>query len=121
LHGGLYGEGGRRLAAEYLKLREKPTGMCVTNEAAAAIFILEMQRAGVQVPRDLSVVSHDDTPIAQCCAVPLTTVSHPVNAIAGHVVKMLCSRLDGSYDGAPRTVVVRGELVPRQSAAPPEV
>jgi DNA-binding LacI/PurR family transcriptional regulator len=65
----------------------------------------------------VSVVSHDDIPIAQCCAVPLSTVSHPVEAIAGEVVEMLCSRLDGSYSGPPRTSVLRGELVQRQSAA----
>jgi LacI family repressor for deo operon, udp, cdd, tsx, nupC, and nupG len=117
LHGGLYVEGGQKLAAEFLKLRQKPTGICVTNETVAAKFIIEVQRAGMQVPGDLSVVSHDDTPMAQCCAVPLTTISHPVEAIAGTVVEMLCSRLDGSYSGEPRTSILRGELVQRQSAA----
>jgi DNA-binding LacI/PurR family transcriptional regulator len=34
-------------------------------------------------------------------------------------VEMLLSRLDGSYVGPPRHVKVRGELIIRESTAPP--
>jgi DNA-binding LacI/PurR family transcriptional regulator len=114
--GGLYGEGGIQLARQFLQLASRPSGLCITNETVAAMFIHEIQNAGLRVPQDVSVVSHDDLPIAQCCAVPLTTVTHPVEEIASHVVNMVSSRLHGEYEGAPRETVVRGSLVQRQSA-----
>ncbi len=114
--GGLYGEGGVQLARQFLQLDSRPTGMCITNETTAAMFIHEAQNAGLRVPQDVSVVSHDNLPIAQCCAVPLTTVTHPVEEIASQVVNLLSSQLSGEYEGPPRQIVVRGTLVQRQSA-----
>ena len=119
-HGHLYEEAGMRYAAEFLRLKDRPTAMHVVNDVAASAFVNEIQRAGVMVPRDLSVVGLNDTLAASCAAVPLTTVSQPIEPVATEVARLLCERLDGDYDGAPRRVVVPGRLVVRQSTAPRE-
>jgi DNA-binding LacI/PurR family transcriptional regulator len=115
----LYEEGGAAMATRLLALDERPTAMCIVNDHAASAFVNEVQRGGLRVPHDLSVVSHDDSPVARYCAVPLTTVSHPVETVAQHVVELMCSRLDGTYQGAPRRVIVEGDLVVRDSAVAP--
>jgi len=69
------------------------------------------------VPDEVSVVGHDDMPIARYHAVPLTTVSHPVEEIAHSVLALLVARLDGSYSGPGRKKLVRGELVERESVS----
>jgi LacI family transcriptional regulator len=112
----LYEEGGAVMAARFLKMAQRPAAMCIVNDHAASAFVNEVQRGGVRVPRDLSVVSHDDSPVARYSAVPLTSVSHPVEAVARHVVDLMCSRLNGVYDGGPRRVLVQGQLVVRDSA-----
>jgi DNA-binding LacI/PurR family transcriptional regulator len=117
-HGLSSEEDGARLAEQYLLLQQRPSAMCIVNESVASAFINELARAGVRVPHDVSVVSHDDLPIARYASVPLTTVTHPVRAIAQEVVEMVRSRLSGEYSGAPRSVTVRGEMVVRQSTAP---
>jgi LacI family transcriptional regulator len=109
---------GQQAARHFLELKQRPTGMCIVNDWSAAAFIAELMRAGVQVPRDVSVVSHDDTPVAATNIVPLTTISQPVEQIARTVVEMLDSRLSGRFSGPPRSVVLRGELITRQSASP---
>ncbi len=65
------------LAEQFLKLRERPTAMCVVNDHLANTFATCLARAGVRVPSDLSLVSHDNLPIAEHGTVRLTSVSHP--------------------------------------------
>jgi DNA-binding LacI/PurR family transcriptional regulator len=110
-----YEEEGVLLAERFLQLEKRPTAMCVANDYAATAFVSTLVRNGVQVPLDLSVVGDDDDPIAPHGVVPLTTVSRQVEPVAAQVVKMLEERLQGNYAGAPRRVMIRGELIERQS------
>lgn len=114
-HEGLDEEGGELMAKKFLELKHRPSAMCIVNDTAAAMFIIQLRKAGINVPEDVSVVSHDDTPIARCSAVPLTTATHPVEEIAHQVVSFLQSRLTGEYTGDPRCEVIRGKLITRQS------
>ena len=112
-------EGGALLARQFLALQDRPTAICIVNDRAACAFVNEVQRAGLRVPNDVSVVSHDDQPIAQYSAVPLSTSTHPSQEIAQSVVEMLSSRFDGSYQGNTRRKWIRGSFVARASTAPP--
>jgi DNA-binding LacI/PurR family transcriptional regulator len=111
--------GGEELAHKFLALTHRPTGLCIVNDYAAMSFVSEVQRHGVRVPHDVSIVGHDDRPLAKHAAVPLCSVTYPVDEIAGHVVELLESRLNDRYDGPPRRETVRSELVIRQSATKP--
>jgi LacI family purine nucleotide synthesis repressor len=110
---------GAHLAQRFLRLKERPTAVCLENDYSAVAFAAELQRAGVRVPDEVSVVGDNDDPIARYGPLPLTTVTQPVAVIARHVVELLQSRLAG-YEGAPRRIELHGELVVRQSAAPPQ-
>jgi DNA-binding LacI/PurR family transcriptional regulator len=96
----------------------RPTGLCIVNDRAAQAFIVGAEELGLRVPEDVSVVGQDDLPPARFGRVPLTTVTHPVAAIADLMLALLRQRLAG-YDGPPRREVVRGELVARSSTARP--
>jgi DNA-binding LacI/PurR family transcriptional regulator len=77
-------------------------------------------RAGVRIPEDLSVIGHDNQPIAAYCPVPLTSMTQPTERIANTVVEMLMDRIrGGAVDTAPQRVTVTSELVQRASVAPP--
>lgn len=114
-------EGGALTAKEWLsRPRETwPTAICLVNDSAAAAFVATMLRAGVRVPEDVSVVGTDDLPVALYNAVQLTTVTHPVTAVAEHIVELLVGRLQGQLTGPTQKIVVRGELVARESSAAP--
>jgi DNA-binding LacI/PurR family transcriptional regulator len=106
-----------RFAEQFLKLKRRPTALCIADDLQATILIALLQEAGVRVPHDLSIVSQDDVKaISAFSAVPLTTVSQPMEAIVHNVVELLTHRLSGEYSGVPRHVVVQGELVIRRSA-----
>lgn len=118
LYSGLYEEGGVRLAQLFLKLKKRPTAVCLMDDSAAVGFAAELERAGVHVPEEVSIVGHDNLPIARFGSLPLTTVTHPVEKITSGVVELLQARLQGD-DGPPRKITIRGELVIRQSTMPP--
>lgn len=117
-HDGTYEDGGQELARRFLAMRERPTGLCIVNDYSAMAFMVEALRAGVRVPQEVSVIAHDNQRITELCPVPMTSVSHPAEAIARTVVRMLLERIDG-FDGPPRTEIIRGELVTRRSVAAP--
>ncbi len=112
-----YAEGGRILAAQYLALRERPTALCIVNDYSALVFISELERAGLRCPDDVSVIGHDDHAMSQFAHVPLSSVTHPAEAIAHHAAQFLLSRLNEEYDGPARSFTARGQLIARQSSA----
>jgi DNA-binding LacI/PurR family transcriptional regulator len=114
-----YEKGGAEMARQFLQLRERPTGLCIVNDYVALACMVELMRAGIRVPGDVSLVGHDDQPIASYCPVPLTAATQPTEAIARAVVDLLLDRIEGRSDAPPRTVTIRGELVQRESVAAP--
>lgn len=114
-----YEQGGAEMARRFLQMADRPTGLCIVNDYVALAFMVEIMRAGVRVPDEVSLVGHDDQPIAAYCPVPLSTTSQPTEQIARAVVTLLEERLAGSQ-APPQTVTIRGELTVRASVAPPK-
>jgi DNA-binding LacI/PurR family transcriptional regulator len=113
-----YEMGGAELAKQFLALKERPTGMCVVNDYVALAFMAELIKVGVRIPQELSIIGHDNQPIAIYCPVPLTSATQPVDKIVDSVVDLLIERLEGGT-APPRTVVITGDIVVRDSVAPP--
>jgi DNA-binding LacI/PurR family transcriptional regulator len=111
-----YERGGAAMARKFLNLKQRPTGICIVNDYVALAFMTEMMRSGIRIPQDVSVIGHDDQPVAEYCPVPLTSISQPVEEVAHGVVSMLLERLAGTT-AAPRTITIRGTLKERQSVA----
>ena len=110
---------GAELAAQILALPKRPTGVCIVNDSAAAACAAELMRGGLRVPDDISIVSHDDLPVARYGAVPLTAVSHPIEETARAIVDLLGERIETHCDDPPRRLNLCGELRVRQSTGPP--
>jgi DNA-binding LacI/PurR family transcriptional regulator len=100
-------------------MTDRPTGLCIVNDYVAFAFMVDVMRAGWRVPEQISIIGHDNRDIASRCPVPLTSVTQPITQITEAVVRMLRERLNG-FEGAARRLVVRGELVERDSIAPPQ-
>ncbi len=109
-----YEVGGGALAKQFLALKKRPSGLCIVNDYVALAFMTQIMRASLRVPDDVSIIGHDDQPIAEYCPVPLTCISQPVQQTIGAVVELLNARLEGSTE-PPRTIITKGELVHRQS------
>ena len=109
-----YELGGAEMAEHFLGMKARPTGLCIVNDYVSLAFMGELARNGVRVPEDVSIVGHDNQPVAAYCPTPLTSISHPAEEIAMAVVELLARRLDGDI-GPARKMVLKGSLVERQS------
>jgi DNA-binding LacI/PurR family transcriptional regulator len=112
-----YEEGGAEIARQFLRLSDRPTGICIVNDYVALGFMVEVQEAGLRIPNDVSVIGLDNQSVARYCPVPLTAVSHPIERIARTVVEMLMARLNGDETSPPRTITIQGGIAERKSVA----
>ncbi len=109
---------GAQAADYFYRMPNRPSGMCIINDLTAMAFMGEMSRAGVRVPRDMSVIGHDDIPICQFAPLRLSSVEHPVETIAQAVVQRLLDRLNDPGAVAVKQWI-RGEVRGRESTSPP--
>ena len=116
-----YEKGGAEMAQQFLQLQERPTALAIVNDYVAMAFMVEVMRAGVRIPHELSVIGHDDQPIAAYCPVPLTTMTQPVERIVQAVADFVIDRTTGEAGAmaAPRKTLLTGELIQRDSIAAP--
>lgn len=115
---GFSAEYGYHAAYEFLSASSAPTA--IIAGANQMVGILRATRAlGLDVPRDLSLISFGDTDLAELHSPPLTVVRWD-NARTGRVAaEQLLSRISGSARSGPLNVVLPSELVLRKSCAPP--
>ncbi|MFT3975885.1 MAG: LacI family DNA-binding transcriptional regulator [Sphingomonas bacterium] len=93
---------------------ERPTAIFATNDDSAAGAMVACSRAGLSVPRDISVVGFDDSWIARSVWPHLTTVSQPIEEMAYVAARML---VDRSFT-PPGPQWLEFRLIERASTAP---
>lgn len=108
-------EGGSLLAEKFLKLKKRPSALCIVNDMQAATFVNKMLRAGLKIPQDVSIISLDDMPAARHCVVPLTAVTQPWMEMADTAVRFLLERMQQRQPLKPRRIIFSGEIIERES------
>jgi LacI family transcriptional regulator len=109
--------GGFVAAQHLLALPEPPSAIFAASDATAFGVIDAIKDKGLRVPDDVSVVGFDDIPAASQIHPALTTVRHPVQAMAKAAIQLL---LDGFAEKPTRDTITEfpSELVIRESTAP---
>jgi DNA-binding LacI/PurR family transcriptional regulator len=108
-------EGGQ--AATSRMLRQGITGVICGSDVLALGAIRAVRRAGLAVPRDVSVVGYDDSAFMNCTDPPLTTVRQPIESMGKAAVELLVSQMEG-ISVYPDELLFEPELVVRDSTAP---
>lgn len=85
--------GGKRAALEILAAFELPTAVVAANDLMAFGAISEFRRAGLNVPRDISVVGFDDIAFSSLIEPALTTVNLPLGELGRLAVEALMTTL----------------------------
>ncbi|MFC5724075.1 LacI family DNA-binding transcriptional regulator [Streptomyces gamaensis] len=107
-------EGGRAAAAALLD-RGATAVVCASDMMALGVVRAARER-GLRVPRDVSVVGFDDSPLIAFTDPPLTTVRQPVRSMGQAAVRALLEEIAGTP--APHSeFVFLPELVVRGSTA----
>lgn len=118
VHGDGKPEGGTQAMGKLLDLPEPPTAVFCYNDMTALGALGLIRARGFQVPRDISLVGFDDLFFARYTDPPLTTVRQPMIEMGRKAAETLLTLIGGS--SSVHRISVPGELIVRQSTAPPK-
>lgn len=111
---------GRAAAGYFTSLDELPTAIFSANDEMAIGLIAALRRAGIECPRDISVMGFDDISVSENYAPSLTTMRQPREKIGRIATETLVNILEGNVlSSDPVRVLLQSELVERESTAPP--
>lgn len=116
--GGQDEQSGIEAGAVLLSESRLPTAILAGNDWSAMGLLHSLGRAGVDVPREVSVVGYDDSHLSHLSRIDLTTVRQDAAGQARHAVDLVVARLDDPTL-AVRTTVLEPRLVVRGSTAAP--
>jgi len=107
-------------AEQILDSARHPTAIFASNDDMAAAAIAVAHRLNLDVPKDLTIVGFDDTPLATTIWPALTTVRQPVAAMARKAVELLMEEIRLRRLGetlGPTQHFMNFTLVKRESSA----
>ncbi len=118
IHGNITPEDGERGLQALLSRPKPPTAVFARSDELAAGVLRGARRQGVQVPKELSVVGHDDVPFAALAEPPLTTVRINCAELGKLATEMLLALIQ-QPEHCPEPRTVHSELVVRETVAKP--
>lgn len=118
-------EGGYHGAQHYLQLAEPPSAVVCFNDMMALGCIHGLHEAGLQVPVDCSVTGFDNIGISAFITPGLTTFDQPKYHLgfeaASMMLRLLNEGITSDDPSDPQIIVLRGELLLRESTSAPLV
>ena len=118
VEGGYTFESGLAAARRLLAIEPRPTAIFAGNDEMAAGVYRAAREAGLDIPRDLSVIGFDDSPVADKVWPPLTSVRLPIRQMGALAARKLLAQEQGAPVEGLETAVTPA-LVIRQSTAAP--
>jgi len=115
-------EGGEIGAKHFIDLDDPPTAIICFNDMMAIGVVKALREAGLQVPKDCSVVGFDDISIAAYTYPSLTTLRQPKYQLGYEAAQMMYKVLQSQSEISStqgQKLMLRGELVVRETTAPP--
>lgn len=116
--------GGREAMRALLATTRRPTAVFCANDLMAIGAVKQCHAAGLQLPRDLSIVGCDDIELARYVTPELTTVAVPARELGARAARLLLQLIERSAQRVPTgrplpvRLMVRGTsgLVPQAVA-----
>ena len=120
-------ECGKLAARSFLALNARPTAVFACNNLSALGFTAEVQREGVRVPQDVSVIGFDDVQYSAWSLPSLSTIAQPSRRIAFEASRLMLDLTGDQHqramreggDRPPHSVQLEPRLIARESTAPP--
>ncbi len=92
------------------------TAVLAGNDAVASGLLQWAIARNYPLPERMSVIGHDDSPLASLTFPSLTSLRLPIDAIAAHTVKVLMHAIDREQP-VPEPLTIVPELIVRNSCA----
>jgi len=97
-------------------MKKPPDGVFTSNDTSAVACIRELKQAGIKIPQEIAVVGFNNDPISRVIEPNLTTIHYPGEEMGEVAATTLIHRLKNTSSANLNTMVLRHELIVRQSS-----
>lgn len=108
-------ESGKTAMEEYLQLDDPPTALFVCNDLMAFGVYKFLKRNNFNIPEDFSIVGYDNIKLSSLITPALTTIAQPIAELATISASLLIQRIQNNNQNEFERVVMKPELVIRDS------
>jgi DNA-binding LacI/PurR family transcriptional regulator len=112
-----YELGGYLRMKELLSQDNLPTALFAVTDNMAIGAMHAAFEANLRIPEDISIVGFDDIMVSSYLEIPLTTVIQPKFEIGKYSANLLLSRIDDKNSKFMQQVILKPEMVIRQTTA----
>jgi DNA-binding LacI/PurR family transcriptional regulator len=110
-------DAGANAAQQLLDGGELPTAIFAANDLVAAGLLGVLDRAGVDVPADVSIIGYDNIAIAHLAHFSLSTIDQPRTQMGRLALQLLLDRREHRRRSVMR--LIEPTLIVRSTTAPP--
>lgn len=98
----------------FIKAHPNCTAILCSNDYIAMSVITSLEKLGINVPDDISVVGFDDIPSASYFRPPLTTIAQPVQQLVKASFDLLLESIE-QKNSEPKEIIIPSEFIIRES------
>ncbi len=109
-------QAGAEAAQQIMNLPIRPDGVFTANDTSAVACMRELKQAGINIPQEIAFVGFNNDPISKVIEPNLTTIHYPGQEMGEVATATLINKLDERQSPNLDTIVLRHELIVRQSS-----
>ena len=109
-------QAGSDVCKTLLQMDPRPDAIFSSNDACAVSCIRELKQTGLKIPQDIAVAGFNNDPLSKVIEPNPTTVNYPGNEMGEVAASTLIRRLDLQHGTSLNTIVLRHELIVRESS-----
>ncbi|MBR4906916.1 MAG: LacI family DNA-binding transcriptional regulator [Clostridia bacterium] len=94
-----------------LELPERPTCIFYPDDLSFLGGMSELERHGISIPKDMSVVGYDGIPLSQILRPRLTTYRQGAARMGSEAARLLIEQIEHPDTWLPQSITVEGELL----------
>lgn len=123
IFGGFHEEDGRKGAEQLFNLPDPPDAIFAINDPVAIGAFIYLGESGLRIPEEVALVGFSNNPITTIISPRLSTVSQPAFEMGNTAATLLLRILNDKQPGdhVPETVVLKTELIIRESSGSPGI
>jgi len=114
--GDMSGQSGLETAQKILKMKPRPDGLFTSNDTTAVAAIVELVRAGINIPGEIAVAGFNNEPVSKVVQPNLTTVDYPAREIGEMAASSLINKLKDLMKADLSSIVLKHNLIVRDSS-----
>jgi LacI family transcriptional regulator len=109
-------QAGVEVCRSLLQMDPLPDAIFAANDACAVSCIRELKLAGIKIPKDIAVAGFNNDPLSKVIEPNLTTINYPGYEMGEMAASTLIRRLDLQHGTSLNSIVLRHELIIRESS-----